>query len=561
MPVNQQHNLEVTDKMFIENANRQHPRRHHELFLRCRPYRGELPTVAGFLLYPDTPSKMETTSQEAFCFRPFPQQDRAKGGHFTQRTQQESQSRHPTSSRQTGRGNSSSREQGENEHKGNYDQTRSKAVRDEQATVEMQSQYQKDFPPPSSSCRKRTPALPQPDNIGINPAFRIEFNTVQRETYPGWPIVNHSLSVSVPLLPVSRSLSVPLSPPASSTTTTTSTSLRGQADTEVNRFTERPVPTAEPQLSGLLLPSQSATESPGDPSFKSPLLLKIHEQFVLVHHQFVGVPPGPDHRPLLLVLNEGVSFGEACNDVPDQPELSDVSVLREHLVDFVLGRQRVQTGHKQSEHRVSDNTLVGLVAGSHSPPHRTVMGLHVYEVVTDLDLSLFHCAAASSVETGQNQNLVLCLVASSVEIGRSLMRPSLMAFYVEVTGQSLNHASSETSLSVVTDQSRGELFWEGRCLESHGELFWEGRCLESRVELFLEGRRLENHGELFLGGRCLESRGELFWEGRCLESHGELFWRGRCLESRGGSDSPGSDEIISVCLTEDIGQEADRGQN
>ncbi|XP_071316512.1 uncharacterized protein [Trachinotus anak] len=166
--------------MFIENAHQRHPRR-HELFLRSRPYRGELPTVAGFLLYPDTPAKMETTSREAFCFRPVPQQDRGKGDHFTLNTQQES---HPTSSRETGRGSSSSsrdREPGEDEQEGNLDQ---------QEATQMQSQYQKDFPPPSSFRRRRTPALPQPDNIGINPAFRIEFNTVQRETYPGWPIVN-----------------------------------------------------------------------------------------------------------------------------------------------------------------------------------------------------------------------------------------------------------------------------------------------------------------------------------------------------------------------------------
>lgn len=77
----------------------------------------------------------------------------------------------------------------------------------------------------------------------------------------------------------------------------------------------------------------------------------------------------------------------------------------------------------------------------------------VYEAVTDLDQSPFHCAAASSVETGQSPSLVLCLVASWVEIGLSLMHPSLMAFFVEVTGQSLNRASSETSLSVVTDQA------------------------------------------------------------------------------------------------------------
>ncbi|XP_040007023.1 uncharacterized protein si:dkeyp-69c1.9 [Xiphias gladius] len=175
--------------MFIDNANPRHPRRHHEFFLRRRPYRGELPTVAGFLLYPDTPAKMETTSREAFCFRPIPQQGRGKGD---QNTQQESPCPHPTSPKQTGRGNSRSRgrEPGEDEQEGNHDQTQSTAVKNEQGTTEMQSQYQKDFPPPSSCRRRRTPALPQQDNIGINPAFRIEFNTVQRETYPGWPIMN-----------------------------------------------------------------------------------------------------------------------------------------------------------------------------------------------------------------------------------------------------------------------------------------------------------------------------------------------------------------------------------
>ncbi|XP_069002507.1 uncharacterized protein [Embiotoca jacksoni] len=180
MPVIQ----EATDKMFFENTNLQQPRRHHEFFLRSRPYRGEPPTVAGFLLYPDTPAKMETTSRQAFCFRPAPQQNRGKG-----HTQQESKRSHPTSSRQTGRGNGD-REPGEDEKEGNRDHMKSTAVKKEQETTEMQSQYQMDFPPPTSCRRRRTPALPQPDNLGINPAFRIEFSTVQRETYPGWPIMN-----------------------------------------------------------------------------------------------------------------------------------------------------------------------------------------------------------------------------------------------------------------------------------------------------------------------------------------------------------------------------------
>uniref|UniRef100_UPI0037E9AD8A uncharacterized protein n=1 Tax=Semicossyphus pulcher TaxID=241346 RepID=UPI0037E9AD8A len=174
--------------MFIKNFNLQHPRRHHDLFLPSRPFRGEPPTVAGFLIYPDTPAKMETTSREAFCFRPAPQQDGGKGDHVAPNTPQDSHRPPPTSSRQTGRGNSSrDRKQREDEREGDRDQT---AVKREEDATEMQSQYQKDFPPPSSCRRRRTPALPQPDNIGINPAFRIEFSTVQRETYPGWPVLN-----------------------------------------------------------------------------------------------------------------------------------------------------------------------------------------------------------------------------------------------------------------------------------------------------------------------------------------------------------------------------------
>ncbi|KAL3971079.1 male-specific lethal 2 [Sarotherodon galilaeus] len=174
-------------KMFFENANLQQQRRHHKFFLRSRPYRGEPPTVAGFLLYPNTPAKMETTSREAFCFRPIPDQDPGKAGR---NTQQESHHSPPASSRKTGRGNRrEDREVRGNEQEGNSDHT-SAAAKNEQETAQMQSQYQKDFPPPSSCHRRRTPAFPQPDNIGINPAFRINFSTVQRETYPGWPIVN-----------------------------------------------------------------------------------------------------------------------------------------------------------------------------------------------------------------------------------------------------------------------------------------------------------------------------------------------------------------------------------
>ncbi|KAL7390647.1 hypothetical protein ABVT39_024889 [Epinephelus coioides] len=112
----------------------------------------------------------------------------ARGDHIAPHTQQGSHRSHPTSSRQTGKGNSSrDGEPGEDEQEGDHDQT---AVTNEPDVTEMQSQYQKDFPPPSSCHRRRTPALPQPDNIGINPGFRIEFSTMQREHYPVWPMID-----------------------------------------------------------------------------------------------------------------------------------------------------------------------------------------------------------------------------------------------------------------------------------------------------------------------------------------------------------------------------------
>lgn len=38
---------EQTDNMFITNTNLRHPRRHAELYLPSRPFRGEPPSVAG----------------------------------------------------------------------------------------------------------------------------------------------------------------------------------------------------------------------------------------------------------------------------------------------------------------------------------------------------------------------------------------------------------------------------------------------------------------------------------------------------------------------------------
>ncbi|XP_077360584.1 uncharacterized protein LOC144005946 [Festucalex cinctus] len=122
---------------------------------------------------------METTSREAFCFRAVLPTRGSRKGHISvpgpQNSRQETRRSHPVSLRQTGSGKSRHHETDEQAD-----------TCDPNQDPEMLSQYQKDFPPPSSWRRRRTPALPQPDNIGINPAFRIEFGTVHREAYPNW---------------------------------------------------------------------------------------------------------------------------------------------------------------------------------------------------------------------------------------------------------------------------------------------------------------------------------------------------------------------------------------
>ncbi|XP_077597304.1 uncharacterized protein LOC144212960 [Stigmatopora nigra] len=162
--------MDQSDRIFIEN--RQHSKHHLNFFLRNRPYRGEFPTVAGFLLYPDTPTKMETTSRDAFRFKAVMPRDSGKCPDSilgVQNLHQETHSSHPVCLRS---GKSADLNEVQPE---------------DFCGPKMLSQYQQDFPPPSSWRRRRTPALPQPDNIAINPAFRIDFETVHRKMYPNWP--------------------------------------------------------------------------------------------------------------------------------------------------------------------------------------------------------------------------------------------------------------------------------------------------------------------------------------------------------------------------------------
>ncbi|KAJ3588672.1 hypothetical protein NHX12_009526 [Muraenolepis orangiensis] len=159
------------------------------------PMGNSLPSQERLLLYPDTPTKMETTSHVAFCYKPVPLPERGQRLHRDLKLN----SKHPssatasTSHTSQSRATNSAQLRGEGSERG-HRVVGSSNTKQELATEDtMKSLYQKDFPPPlpQHPCRRRTPAHPQPDNIAINPSLRIEFSTIQRETYPGWPVTKH----------------------------------------------------------------------------------------------------------------------------------------------------------------------------------------------------------------------------------------------------------------------------------------------------------------------------------------------------------------------------------
>ncbi|XP_047017954.2 uncharacterized protein si:dkeyp-69c1.9 [Ictalurus punctatus] len=151
--------------------------------LQAFPQVGELPAVAGLLLYPDKCEKMVTTSEIAFGPKPYARTEPKKilkcnlileGDQSYITTNQEAfraQALYSDPLMMTGK---------------------SLARRERTPTTHYQTHYQQSFVQPQCIYGRRLQALPRPDNLAINPALRADFKTVQMATYPGWDISLHS---------------------------------------------------------------------------------------------------------------------------------------------------------------------------------------------------------------------------------------------------------------------------------------------------------------------------------------------------------------------------------
>ncbi|KAG9265604.1 hypothetical protein AMEX_G20064 [Astyanax mexicanus] len=156
------------------------------------PQRGELPSAAGLLLYPDKKEKMVTTTEIAFGPKTCTKTEPIKilqcnlvleGDRTFVTTHREAFQAQP-------------------QDDGAPLMVKTASGRAERTpTPHFQTNYQKNFPQPRGIYKRRLQVLPCPDNLAVNPALRqeAEFRTVQRETYPEWSISLDSLPVAAQL--------------------------------------------------------------------------------------------------------------------------------------------------------------------------------------------------------------------------------------------------------------------------------------------------------------------------------------------------------------------------
>ncbi|KAI1903781.1 hypothetical protein AGOR_G00030750 [Albula goreensis] len=133
------------------------------------PRLGELPAVVGSLLYPDPREKMETTNNREFFAKTGGKPERKpvvqcsltlEGERELATTHREQFKSHPIEGAPVVRRRQPPVKQEKGELRG--------------PPMECITRYSHDFPPRQSLPEKRTPVLPRPDNLAINPALRQE---------------------------------------------------------------------------------------------------------------------------------------------------------------------------------------------------------------------------------------------------------------------------------------------------------------------------------------------------------------------------------------------------
>ncbi|XP_040272595.1 stabilizer of axonemal microtubules 1-like [Bufo bufo] len=144
------------------------------------PQYGELPTLAGSLLFPGDVRDMKTTTQDHFVEKKLKKVEPVKssqdhlameGEHFMTTTHQSTFHPLPLEKKQI------------------IKESLLKNVI-KRSPVELMTKYQSDF----SGCHTiepSRPALPPTDNLTVNPFYSNDFQTVQRAAYPGWNPLLH----------------------------------------------------------------------------------------------------------------------------------------------------------------------------------------------------------------------------------------------------------------------------------------------------------------------------------------------------------------------------------
>ncbi|XP_018081381.1 stabilizer of axonemal microtubules 1 isoform X1 [Xenopus laevis] len=146
----------------------------------CQPQFGELPDLAGSLLFPGDTNEMKTTTQDHYVEKKTRRVNLVKaaqchlvteGEHHMETTHQSTY--HPLPL-----------------EKGTVKNHVTQKVT-KRPQMEVTTKYQSDFPTPHSLPQQTRAALPPPDNLGVNTHLRNDFKTVQRETFPGWDPLLH----------------------------------------------------------------------------------------------------------------------------------------------------------------------------------------------------------------------------------------------------------------------------------------------------------------------------------------------------------------------------------